>query len=150
MTRSRPREMPRPVPPRHRRASGIWPVPSGLQLFSLGLRVLMEAGIVAAFGYWGYHTGTTTVEKVLLAVGAPALGFGLWGAVDFHWAGRLSEALRLIEELLISGGAAVALYAAGRQILGWALALVSVVYHALLYAQGGRLLKGSQTRTHAQ
>lgn len=73
---------------------------------------------------------------VLLAVGAPALGFGLWGAVDFHWAGRLSEALRLTQELLLSGVAAVALYAAGQQILGWALALVSVAYHALLYAQG--------------
>ena len=110
----------------------------------------MEAGIIAAFGYWGYHTGTSTVGKVLLAVGAPVLGFGFWGAVDFHQAGRLSEALRLIQELVISGLAAVALYAAGQHVLGWALASVSVVYHVLVYAHGGRLLKKPQSPARAQ
>ena len=110
----------------------------------------MEAGIIAAFAYWGYHTGTSTVGKVLLAVGAPVLGFGFWGAVDFHQAGRLSEALRLIQELAISGLAAVALYAAGQHVLGWALALVSVVYHVLVYAHGGRLLKKPQSPARAQ
>jgi beta-xylosidase len=105
----------------------------------------MEAGIVAAFGYWGYHTGTSAVVKVLLAVGVPVVGFGFWGAVDFHQAGRFSEALRLIQELVISGLAAVALYAAEQHVLGWVLASVSVVYHVLVYARGDRLLKKPQS-----
>jgi Protein of unknown function (DUF2568) len=115
--------------------------PAGWPTVTLALRALMEAGIVGALGYWGYRTGTDTGMTILLAAGAPALGFGFWGAVDFHQAGRLAEPLRLLQELAISGLAAVALYAAGQHLLGWALGLLSVIYHALVYAQGGRLLK---------
>ena len=111
------------------------------QALTLALRVLMEAGIVGAFAYWGYQAGAGTGMKILLAVGAPAAGFGFWGAVDFHQAGRLAEPLRLLQELAISGLAAAALYAAGQHLLGWILGLVSVIYHALVYLQGGRLLK---------
>ena len=101
----------------------------------------MEAGIVGALAWWGYRAGAGTGMKILLAVGAPALGFGLWGAVDFHQAGRLAEPLRLLQELAISGLAAAAIYAAGQHLLGWALGLLSAAYHALVYLQGGRLLK---------
>ena len=114
---------------------------AGRPAFILVLRVLMETGIVAAFAYWGYRAGAGTGMKILLAVGVPALGFGFWGAVDFHRAGRLAESLRLLQELAISGLAAVAFYAAGQHLLGWALGLLSVAYHALVYLQGGRLLK---------
>ena len=115
--------------------------PAGRPVFTLVLRVLMEAGIVAAFAYWGYRAGAGTGMKILLAAGAPALGFGFWGAVDFRQAGRLAEPLRLLQELAISGLAAVAVYAAGQHLLGWALGLLSAAYHALVYLQGGRLLK---------
>jgi len=114
---------------------------AGQQVVILVLRVLMEAGIVAAFAWWGYRAGAGTGMKILLAVGAPALGFGFWGAVDFRQAGRLAEPLRLLQELAISGLAAVAVYATGQHLLGWALGLLSVAYHALVYRQGGRLLK---------
>jgi hypothetical protein len=107
----------------------------------LTLRVLMEIGIVAGLAYWGYHTGGTTGAQVLLAVVAPLIGFGLWGAVDFRWAGRLSEPLRLLEELVISAAAALAWYASGRHELGLGLAALSVVYHVLVYVTGGRLLE---------
>ena len=66
-----------------------------------------------------------------MAVGVPIVGFGFWGIVDFHQAGRLSEPLRPVEELIISGLAAAAFYIAGRQILGLALGMLSIVYHAL-------------------
>lgn len=42
--------------------------------------------------------------------------------MDFHRAGRLAEPLRLLQELAVSGLAAVALYAVGQHLLGWALA----------------------------
>lgn len=118
---------------------------AGRPELTLLLRVLMEAGIVGAFAWWGYRAGAGTGMKILLAVGAPALGFGFWGAVDFHRAGRLAEPLRLLQELAISGLAAAALYAAGQHLLGWALGMLSVAYHALVYLQGGRLLKHSSS-----
>ena len=96
--------------------------PATLVRLTRALGVPMETGIVAVLAYPGYHTGTSTGTKIILAVVAPLLGFGFWGAVDFHQAGRLTEPLRRIRELAISGLAAVALYAAGQHILGWALA----------------------------
>jgi hypothetical protein len=107
---------------------------------TLGLRVLLEAGIVAGLAYWGVHTGDTTGGRVLRGIAAPLIGFGFWGAVDFRRAGRLAEPLRLIQELAVSGLAALALYATARHGLGLALAGLSVVYHALVYASGGTLL----------
>jgi Protein of unknown function (DUF2568) len=108
---------------------------------NLALRVLMEAGIVAALAYWGASTGTSTTTSVALGIAAPVAGFGFWGAIDFHQAGRFAEPLRLIQELAVSGLAALAWYAAGRHVLGIALAVLSVAYHALVYLSGARLLK---------
>ena len=86
---------------------------------NLALRAIMETGIVIAFAYWGYQTGQTTAVKILFAIGAPLLGFGFWGIVDFHRAGQLAEPLRLLEELIITGLAAMALYLGGQPILAW-------------------------------
>jgi hypothetical protein len=108
---------------------------------NLALRAIMETGIVLAFAYWGYQMGQTTVAKILFAIGAPLIGFGIWGIVDFHQAGRLAEPLRLLEELVITGLAAVALFIAAQPILGGILGGISIVYHILVYVTGGRLLK---------
>ena len=108
---------------------------------NLALRVLMEIGIVAGLAYWGFHIGHTTAAEVGLGIAAPVVGFGVWGALDFRDAGAHAELLRLIEELTISGLAAVALLAAGQPLYGAALAAVSVAHHVLVYAIGERLLK---------
>lgn len=108
---------------------------------NLILRVTMETGVVVALGFWGYHTGGSTVAKVALLIGAPIVGFGFWGAIDFHQAGRFAEPLRLTQELAISGLAAAAWYVSGHRALGIALAALSVGYHSLVYASGARLLK---------
>ena len=107
---------------------------------NVGLRGIMEAGIVAAFAIWGYHAASGAMA-IVLAVVVPVLGFGFWGAVDFHQAGALGEPLRLAQELVISGLAALALYVTGFPLWGWALAIVSIVHHAAVYALGARLLK---------
>lgn len=114
---------------------------SKLIWFNVGLRGIMETGIVAAFGYWGYYYGSSTAMKLILCAGVPLIGFGFWGAVDFRKAGRISEPLRLIQELFISGLAAFALYSAGQHALGWTLGITSVVHHALVYLLGQTLLK---------
>jgi hypothetical protein len=51
----------------------------------------------------------------------------------------LSTAFRT--ELVISGLAAITLYAAAQHALGWALALISIVHHALVHLLGETLLK---------
>ena len=117
-----------------------------LPRLTLALRVTMEAAIVAALAMWGYQAGPHTVSKVVLALAAPAIGFGIWGAVDFRQVGRFAEALRLAEELAISGLAALAWYAAGQHAAGAVLAIVSLAYHGLVYLGGGRLLKPRPAR----
>lgn len=114
---------------------------SSVQMVTLILRVTMEIGIVAAFAYWGAHTPSSDGLKVLLGVGAPVIGFGVWGAVDFRDAGRHAEQLRLTEELAISLLAATALYITGEHAAGVALGALSIIYHALVYATGATLLK---------
>jgi Protein of unknown function (DUF2568) len=114
---------------------------SGLQRINLFLRALMESGVVAGLGYYGYHLGSSLGIRILLAIVFPVVGFGFWGSVDFHQFGKLSELLRLIQELVISGLAAVAFYLAGAHIIGWFLAILSVVHHILVYRLGDKLLK---------
>ena len=108
---------------------------------NLALRGFMEAGIVLGFGYWGYHLGGTRLTGILLAIVVAAAGFGFWGLVDFHKFGRISEYLRLTQELIVSGLAALLLYTTGQHVFGWALVLLSIVYHAMVYIQGDTLLK---------
>ena len=110
-----------------------------LRWVNVGLRGLMEAGIVVAFAIWGYHAASGAMA-IVLAVTVPVLGFGFWGAVDFHQAGTLGEPLRLTQELIISGLAALALYVAGQPFWAWTLAIISIVHHAAVYALGGKLL----------
>ena len=101
----------------------------------------MEAGIVLGLAYWGFFTGGSTAAKILLLIAAPLLVFSFWGFVDFRWLGKPAEAVRLIQELVITGLVAVALYATGQPVLGWLLAGISVVYHILVYVTGERLIK---------
>jgi Protein of unknown function (DUF2568) len=110
------------------------------EALNLTLRAILEFSVVVGLGYWGFTVGSSTAAKIGLGIGAPVLLFGFWGAVDFRKA-HYGEQLRLVQELAISGLAAVALYAAGQQALGVALAGLSVVYHASVYLSGERLLK---------
>lgn len=114
---------------------------STLQWINLALRGIMETGIVLGFGYWGYHAGTSKTFKLLLAIFSPLVGFGFWSLVDFHQLGQIAEPLRLLQELFISGLAAIAFYTAGAHIFGYILALFSIVHHILVYFLGETLLK---------
>lgn len=114
---------------------------SHLKLFNLVLRAVMETGIVLALGYWGYKAGGTARIKVLLAIIVPVIGFGFWGLVDFRKAGYFAEHLRLIQELVVSGCAAFALYVMEVQGFALILALVSLLHHTLVYISGETLLK---------
>lgn len=97
--------------------------------------------MIAAFGYWGYHVGNNGTMKILLGVMVPLIGFGFWGLVDFHQFGKKAETFRLLQELLVTGLAAFALYKTGMHALGWLLVIVSPIHHVLLYSLGEKLLK---------
>jgi hypothetical protein len=114
---------------------------SPMQGLILALRAVMETGIVVGLAYWGFQTAEGPVAKIGLAIAAPVVVFGFWGLVDFHQAGRAAEPLRLVQELVISGLVALAIWSAGQPLLGLVLAGLSIVYHGLVYATGGRLLK---------
>jgi hypothetical protein len=120
---------------------------SARERISLALRVLLEVGVVIALADWGIHTGQGMAAEILLGVGAPLVGFGFWGAVDFHRA-RHAEGLRFLQELVVSGLAAVAWYASGAHVLGVTLAAWSILYHAFVYASGSRLLKSVTPSPH--
>lgn len=116
-----------------------------LRALNVALRALMETAIVLALAWWGVDTAGSAAGKIALGIAAPFAGFGFWGAVDFRQAGRFAETLRLIEELVISGLAAVAWYTAGQHALAWALVALSLIYHGLVYATGDRLLKDDRS-----
>jgi hypothetical protein len=112
-----------------------------LSLFNILLRALLELAIVCGFAYWAYQLGNSTASKMALAIFIPVIVFAIWGFIDFRQLGRLAESLRLMQELLISGLAALAIYSTGQHALGWLLAVLSVIHHLLVYAIGERLLK---------
>ena len=114
---------------------------SKIRWINVALRALMEAGMVLGLGYWGYFNGTTTVTKIIMAISFPLVGFGFWGAVDFRNMGRLSEPLRLVQELIVSGLGAFGFYISGPHRLAWVLGLLIIVHHLLVYALGDTLLK---------
>ncbi len=110
-------------------------------------RAVLEAAIVAALANWGVAVGGGAAAQIALGIAAPLAGFGFWGAVDFHQAGRWAEPLRLLQELVISAAAAAAWYGAGQHVLAWSLAGLSATYHGMVYATGRRLLKPRPTIT---
>ena len=115
-----------------------------LQWFNVGLRGLMEFGIVIGLGYWGFQAGTSLLIKILLSIFTPLIVFGFWGLVDFQQVGHLGERLRLFQEIIICGITVVALYSAGQPILGWIFGVIAIVQHGLVYLTGDTLLKQSQ------
>jgi Protein of unknown function (DUF2568) len=112
-----------------------------LRRFNLTLRVIMETGIVIGLGYWGFQAGNSTGIKIILGIGAPVIIFGFWSLVDFRNAGKSAEPLRLCQELIIAGIAAVAFFYAGQPAFGWILGIISIVHHILVYMIGDTLLK---------
>ena len=46
---------------------------------NLLLRCLLELFALGALGYWGFMTGSATLKKVALGVGAPLVAAVVWG-----------------------------------------------------------------------
>ena len=51
---------------------------TALKGINLGLAFLLELGVLAALGYWGFTDGPNTFLKFVLGLGAPALAIVIW------------------------------------------------------------------------
>jgi hypothetical protein len=94
---------------------------------------LLELGVLAAVGYWGFVVGQNWPVKLLLGLGAPALFIAAWalfgaanGAVI-----PLTGFARVVLEVLWFGGGAAALVMAGSVTPGIVFAAVYLVNAAL-------------------
>ncbi len=104
-----------------------------VKLANLGLRFLLELGILAAAGYWGFKTRVQTSAKIALGIGAPLLIALLWGIFLAPASPRrLAEPWRLLAEVIIFGVAITALYSTGAHYLAGAFALMVVLNKILL------------------
>lgn len=46
---------------------------------NLALAFLLELGVLAALGFWGFSTGSGTIAKVVLGIGLPLAAIVVWG-----------------------------------------------------------------------
>lgn len=105
-----------------------------LKSANLALAFLLELGILAALGYWGFRTSDGLAMQIVLGLGAPLLAAVVWGL----WLApraqrRLPNLPRLVLKLVIFGVAALALAAAGQPDLAGAFAVVAVINTVLLH-----------------
>ncbi|MFF5213151.1 YrdB family protein [Streptosporangium sp. NPDC000396] len=94
---------------------------------------LLELGVLASVGYWGFVVGQSWPVKLLLGLGGPALFIAVWavfgaanGAVI-----PLTGLARAALEIFWFGGGAAALIMAGRLTPGIIFAAVYVINAAL-------------------
>lgn len=95
---------------------------------NMGLSFLLELCMLAAFAYWGIHTGQGVAMKILLGVGAPLLAAIFWGLFMAPKATmQVHNPLYMIFKAILFGLAVVALAFADRPTLAWALGILFVI-----------------------
>lgn len=106
---------------------------AGAKLLNLLVRFLLELGILAAVGYWGFTTAPSWWGKVAFGLGAPlllAVAWGLFGSPKAPY--PLAGMWLLLFELLFFGTAPAALFAVGKPTLAWSFVIGYLVNKALL------------------
>ncbi|MET9615602.1 YrdB family protein [Kitasatospora indigofera] len=109
-----------------------------LTVVNAGVAFALELGLLAALCYWGARTGGSTLVRIVLAVGAPALAATVWGL--FLAAGGptfpLPTAARIVIKLLVLGTAPLALAATGHRVLAAVFAGLVVLSVTVEYTAG--------------
>lgn len=101
---------------------------------NLALAFLLELVMLVAFGYWGFHTGSSTVVQWILGLGVPAIAIVIWSIFNAPQSKRrLPRTPRTILEVVMFGLAALALVAAGQTPLGIIFMVVVLINQLLLY-----------------
>jgi uncharacterized membrane protein len=95
---------------------------------NLGLSFLLELCLLAAFAYWGIHTGQNLAAKILLGIGAPLLAAIFWGLFMAPRATyRVRNPLYLVIKAILFGLAVIALAVSDSPILAWVLGMALVI-----------------------
>lgn len=104
---------------------------------NMALRFVLELCALGGLGYWGFTMGPGTIGKIMLGLGAPILAAVLWGMFVAPKAVRpLHDPAKLLVELLVFGGAAAGLYAAGQPVWAGVLLVVYGINRWLLIRLG--------------
>lgn len=109
-----------------------------LKSLGLGLHFLLELAALIGVATWGFQPSHTAWQKILFGIGLPILAAAAWAIFRVpNDPGRavvaIPGALRLALELVILGGAAFALYAAGYNTLAAVFAAAILLDYALMF-----------------
>ncbi len=108
-----------------------------IQNANQALRFLLELCALIAYAFSGWQLGNGTVYKVALAVGLPIIAALVWGLFGAPAASRrLQDPFRLVLEILVFGGAVLALARAGYPSLAIAYAVIFSINRILMYVWG--------------
>ena len=106
-----------------------------IQSANLGLRFILELGVLAVLGYWGYRTGGSTVTKLALAGGAVAATAVVWATfVSPNASVEVPAAVHLLLQVLVFATAAAALVSLHRPTLASVFGATVLVNAALMAA----------------
>jgi hypothetical protein len=104
-----------------------------LRSINLALTFLLELALLAAFGFWGFQSGGSTLMKILLGIGIPLLVAVIWGIfMAPNAARRLQGGAYLALKIVLFGLGVAALIAAGRTTPGVVFAVVVAINTILL------------------
>jgi hypothetical protein len=105
---------------------------TALGALTLTVRFLLELAALAALGWWGFETG-----GVALGIGTPLAAAVVWGTFVAPKASvKVPGAVHIALQVLVFGGAAVALLAIQKTLAAEVFASVVVIDTALVYALG--------------
>ena len=105
-----------------------------LKFANLALAFLLELGMLAALGYWGFHTGESSISRISLGLGAPLLAATVWGIFLSPKATvKVPRVIKFILQVIVFGAAVAALFAADRPTWAWVFGLLVILNKILLY-----------------
>lgn len=103
-----------------------------LKSINLAVAFLLELCMLAALAYWGFQAESTLL-KIVLGIGAPALAIVIWGLfMAPRSPRRLTGWAYLILKSVLFGIAAIVLAAAGQAALAVVFVAVAVINQILL------------------
>jgi hypothetical protein len=102
--------------------------------FNLALAFLLEVAMLAAYAYWGFQAGSSTIMKVVLGIGIPLGVAVIWGLLMAPRSPRrLQGVAYLALKIVLFGLAIAALIVIGKPGPGIAFAVVFLINTILLY-----------------
>jgi len=106
---------------------------TGLKNANLLLAFLLELGVLAALGYWGFVVGPNIWAKVALGLGTPIVAIIVWALFGAPTAKRHLYGLwRVLLQIVFFGSAVVALFAASQAAWGIAFAVIYIFNYVLV------------------